>query len=380
MIAAGIMSGTSLDGIDVAIADIRPARNRYTVSALAFQTIPYEPELRSWLLSVLPPHRGTVGDVAIAQRRLGMATAQALRHVARDRELAYVAMHGQTLYHDGDAHVTLQVGSPFFIRDAAKTTVIFDFRSADCAAGGQGAPLVPYVDFLLFADKNEDRIAVNIGGIANATLIPAGGDLTRARAWDTGPGNMLVDAFVQERTRGAQNFDCDGSLACGGAVDGALLQQMLADPYFGRAAPKSTGREYFGAQFLRHFGGLDRLSLEDGAATLAALTAQSLGDAILQGMKGGRVFVSGGGWKNVAIRNGLIERLRGFRVESSAVMGIEVDAKEALAFAVLGYETLRGRPGNLRAATGASRPAVLGAIAPYRLDYLLQRVGAECAA
>jgi anhydro-N-acetylmuramic acid kinase len=382
MIAVGLMSGTSLDGIDAALVRIRPQGESYRIDLLNFVTVPIAEPLLKRLHGALPPNRGSVEDVAHLHNALGEAFAEAAVLAAADTPLDYVASHGQTIWHDGDAHVTLQVGDPFVIREKANATVCYDFRSADCAAGGHGAPLVPYVDALLLSSPHEDRVAINIGGIANLTALPralAPGD---AIAFDSGPGNMLIDAFVRERSNGSLTYDRGGELALRGRVDDAALQRMLADPYFALPAPKTTGRERFGSQFLReHADVLAGLSLEDGAATLAALTAATLADAVRSVSSGGAlVLVSGGGAHNVGIMAGLQERLPGFRVEPSDVMNVHADAKEAVAFAVLGYETLRGRAANVPRVTGASRGVVLGAIAPSNLAAVLQKMDAECRA
>jgi anhydro-N-acetylmuramic acid kinase len=380
MIAVGLMSGTSLDGVDAALAKILPRGRGYAVELLAFETRPFEEELLAALRAALPPNDGTVAVVAALHHALGRAYAQAARAIAAGSSLGFVASHGQTVWHDGARHVTLQLGDAFAIREAAGATVCYDFRSADCAAGGHGAPLVPYVDGLFFASEDEDRVAVNLGGIANITLLRRGAPPHEAVAFDTGPANMLLDAFVRERTRDERKYDRDGALAAAGQVDGELLAAMLADDYFAQPPPKSTGRERFGAHFLARYGErLGRLRIEDGAATITELTAASLADAILAARLGGaRVIVSGGGARNRTLLMRLAARLAPARVETSDAMGVPAEAKEAIAFAVLGYETLRGRPGNVPAATGAAHPVVLGAIAPYHLRELLAELEREC--
>ncbi len=367
MLAVGLMSGTSLDGVDAALVDIRPQSSGYAIELVRFATYPFEPQLAEGLRSVLPPNAGSTEAIARLHNALGHAYARAAQTVAPSEAIRYVASHGQTVWHDGAAGVTFQIGDPFVIREALGVTVCSDFRSADCAAGGHGAPLVPLVDALLFSDAREDRVALNVGGIANVTLLRAGAARDELVAFDTGPGNMLIDAFVRERTNGSEQFDAAGARAGRGAVDAGVLAGMLADPYFAAPAPKTTGRERFGAAFLARHDRLSRLSLEDGAATLTELTAASIADAIARaGFADGRVLVSGGGARNGALLARLRERLQSARVEPSDAMGIPAEAKEAIAFAVLGYETLRGRPGNVPAATGARRAVVLGAIAPAR--------------
>ena len=380
MIAIGLMSGTSLDGVDAVLVRIRPRGRTYTVDVLNFVTLPFEEPLLRRLHAALPPNSGSVQDVAELHHELGEAFARAAELASADTPIDYVASHGQTMWHDGDRHITLQLGDPFVIRELLETTVCYDFRSADCAAGGHGAPLVPYVDALLLSSDEEDRVAINIGGIANLTVLPRESDAYGVVAFDTGPGNMLIDAFVRERTSGEMTFDRDGALAAKGKVDAAALQAMLADPYFALSPPKSTGRERFGAQFLQaRADRLSRLSLEDGAATLTALTAQSLADAIIStAPEGARVLVSGGGAHNKTLMAQLQERLPHARVERSEAMNLHGDAKEAIAFALLGYETLRGRAANVPRATGAKRPVPLGSIAPYDLYSLLAKVEMEC--
>jgi anhydro-N-acetylmuramic acid kinase len=373
------MSGTSLDGVDAALVRIRPRGHTYAVDLFNFVTQPFDPELLERLNAALPPNAGSVQAVAQLHHDLGLAFAQAAHEAISDMPIDYVASHGQTIWHDGDRHVTLQLGDPFVIRELVQTTVCYDFRSADCAAGGHGAPLVPYVDALLLSDPGEDRVAVNVGGIANLTVMPRGSAPHEVVAFDTGPGNMLIDAFVRMRTNGAHTFDRDGRLASAGNPDEPALREMLADAYFALSPPKTTGRERFGAQFLQMHARLNGLSLEDGAATLTAVTAQTLADAIhAYAPAGARVLVSGGGANNKALMAQMQARLPASRVERSDVMNLRGDAKEAIAFALLGYETLRGRAANVPRATGAQHPAPLGSIAPFNLDALLAKVHGEC--
>jgi anhydro-N-acetylmuramic acid kinase len=380
MIAVGLMSGTSLDGIDAALVRLLPRGQSYEVDLLNFETTKFADSDRQALHNVLPPNSGSTRAVAELHRSLGEAFAAAAVQVAGETEVDYVASHGQTIYHDGNARTTLQIGDPFRIREAMQRTVCYDFRSADTAAGGQGAPLVPYVDALLLTSDSEDRVAVNIGGIANLTVIPRRSAPADVVAFDSGPGNMLIDAFVQSRTQGDAPFDRDGKLALAGSVDAGTLEAMLTNPYFALRPPKSTGRERFGAQFLRKHGDhLDALSLEDGVATLTALSAAALADAIKSSAPPrARVLVSGGGADNPAILRELQQRLPQHRVERSDSMNVPADSKEAVAFAILGYETLRARAANVARVTGANESVVLGAIAPHSLFELLEKVRVEC--
>jgi anhydro-N-acetylmuramic acid kinase len=380
MISVGLMSGTSLDGVDAALVRIVPRATGYHIELLRFQTYPFEPDLRAALLAALPPNSGSTAAIANLHNALGHAYAQAARAVKGSERVGYVASHGQTMWHDGASHVTLQIGDPFLIREQADATVCYDFRSADCAAGGHGAPLVAFADALLLSNADEDRVALNLGGIANVTLLRKGAPAAETIAFDTGPANILIDAFVHERTGGTRSFDRDGALAAAGRVDRELLDAMLADQYFAFSPPKTTGRERFGAQFLaRHEPMLQRLSLEDGAATLTELTAASASDAIARaGFDSARIIVSGGGARNSTLWERLVARLESARVEISDAMGLPAEAKEAMAFTVLGYETLRGRASNVAAATGARHPALLGGIAPRNLRDLLAEIELEC--
>ena len=380
MLAVGLMSGTSLDGIDAALVRILPRGPTYTLELVHFQTFPFDRALHGEMLAALPPNAGSVAAVAQLHHALGSAFAQAAKAVIGSAEIDFVASHGQTLFHDGPRHVTLQVGDAFMIREATGATVCYDFRSADCAAGGQGAPLVARVDALLLGDAGEDRVALNLGGIANVTLLRKDAPSEEAVAFDTGPGTMLLDAFIAERTRGRQRFDAGGDLARAGRVDETLLDEMFADEFFAAPIPKTTGRERFGKHFLAQHARLSALTVEDGAATLCELTVVSVARAIRDaGLQTARVIAAGGGARNRTLMARLAKRLEPASVELSDAMGLPAEAKEAMAFVVLGYEALRERAGNVPAATGAARSVVLGAIAPHNLRELLARVQGECA-
>ncbi|HEY5427414.1 MAG TPA: anhydro-N-acetylmuramic acid kinase [Candidatus Tumulicola sp.] len=379
MIAVGLMSGTSLDGIDAALVDIRPRGDGYALDLVRFETVAFEAGLLRALRAALPPNAGSVAAAASLHHALGEAFAVAARAIAGSDPIGYVASHGQTVWHDGPRAVTLQLGDAFVVRERLRATVCYDFRSADCAAGGHGAPLVAYVDALLFRSAREDRVAINLGGIANLTLLPKTADAPVA-AFDTGPGNMLMDAFVAERTAGERRIDRDGALAAAGEVDANLLAAMLTDEYFAQPPPKTTGRERFGEPFFaRHRERLSQLTLEDGLATLSELTAVSLASAVdAAGFSEARTILSGGGARNRHLVSRIAARLSRARVETSDAMGIPAEAKEAMAFAVLGYETLRGRPANVPHATGAGYAVPLGAIAPYNLARVLADLECEC--
>ncbi|GAC1307593.1 MAG: anhydro-N-acetylmuramic acid kinase [Vulcanimicrobiaceae bacterium] len=385
MRAVGLMSGTSLDGVDVALVDIRPRGGGYALELIRFETIPFSFDVRARLDAALPPNRPPPASVATLERELGACFAAAAVGVTRGEPIAFAATHGLTLYHRGEACETMQIGDPYVLRDALSASVVFDFRRADCAAGGNGAPLVPYVDALLFASRERDVVALNIGGIANVTVLRRDATPGDAAAWDTGPGNVLIDEFVRRRTGGAERFDRAGAYAAAGRVDRHALRELIGREafYLMQPPPKSTGRERFGPQLLdAQADVVQNLTLANGCATLCAYTAATIADSLERyGPAGGTLVVSGGGTHNGTLLRMLAERLEpaGFALVRSSEFGVDPDAKEAIAFAVLGYETLRGRPANVPRATGAARPAVLGAIVPFDLEALLAACRTECA-
>jgi len=341
------MSGTSLDGIDVAIVEINGRR----VSVAGFQSTPYSVEVRRAILGVSNTTT-TTREISRLNFQLGELYARAvLRACRRYGPVALIGCHGQTIYHEGGAS-TLQIGEAAVVAERTGVPVVSDFRPRDIAAGGQGAPLVPFVDCLLFGHPRRTRIALNIGGIANITVIPSG------IAFDTGPGNMAIDALVREYTGGRQNFDRGGRIAAQGNLNRPLLDQLLADPYYRRKPPKSAGREQYGAEFvarLRQTG----LPLPNLIATATVLTAATIAMAAAP-YAPGELIVSGGGAHNPQIMAHMAAFLPRVALATSADYGIDVDAKEAMAFAMLAYQTWRHKPSNLPSATGARCPVILG--------------------
>jgi anhydro-N-acetylmuramic acid kinase len=369
---AGIISGTSLDGIDVAICDVRANADAVRVHCERFATIPFPETLRARIIAAYPPAPIGALELSALHAAIGEAFGDAIHGVAGETKLDAVASHGVTLAHDGAAHHTLQLGDAFRIRERTGTTVIYDFRSADTAAGGTGAPLVPFVDALLFA-AHAPCVALNLGGIANLTVLPEG------IAFDSGPANLPIDTYVTLRSNGTLRYDGHGELGRAGTADAALLERLLDDAYFAKRPPKSTGREEYGAPFIARWRTeLDALEFADAVATLTALTARTVSDAIRnEAPRAELVIVSGGGARNPALLDGLRAMLTGIRVAVSDEFGVDADAKEAIAFAVLGYTTLCGRAAGLPRVTGAKGARVLGAIAPHHLDALLERVRLE---
>ncbi|MGE5487962.1 MAG: anhydro-N-acetylmuramic acid kinase [bacterium] len=372
MRVAGVMSGTSLDGIDVAIVDI--ARG---VSTLAFHTTPYPDSVRKALLGISNANTHT-REIARLHFLLGELYARAIRETCRLKRvplasIELIGCHGQTIYHEGTpAPVlgrriasTLQIGEPSVIAERLGIPVVADFRPRDIAAGGTGAPLVPFVDYRLFRHPRRGRVALNIGGIANITAIPPAARPEDVLAFDTGPGNMVIDALATEITGGKQCFDRGGRIAASGRIDRRLLADLMRDGYYRRRPPKSAGREQYGEAFVARLRSTG-LPLADLAATATALTASTIALAIRRFVPFAvdELIVSGGGLHNPVLMGEIAALLPETAVCSSAAHGIDPDAKEAIAFAVLARETWLRRPSNLPSATGARRPAVLGKVIP----------------
>ncbi len=375
MIVAGALSGTSLDGIDVAVVDVGPQ----TCRLLTFKTIAFDERLRARIIAAFPPAERDARVFAALDADVGDAFGAAVNRVAGDHAVALIGSHGVTLAHDGAANRSWQIGDAFRIREATGVTVASNFRAADCAAGGHGAPLVPFLDARLFADPHIDRVALNLGGIANLTILDAGTPAAATIAFDTGPANLPLDCYVAARGLGNGRYDRDGKLALAGSVDRTLLGAWLADPYFSAGPPKSTGRERFGAPFIEtHAARLLHVRPADALATLTALSVTTIVDAIERYARpGAEVIVSGGGVHNPALMTGLRAGLPDRVVDRSDRWGIGADAKEAVLFAVLAYELVRGRPANVPRVTGARGPRLLGALAPADLAALTAALRCE---
>jgi anhydro-N-acetylmuramic acid kinase len=345
------MSGTSLDGIDVAIVEIKGRR----IQTVGFQTTAYSSRLRARLL-----HPEGAREISSLNFELGELYAKAvLRAVRNFGPVELIGCHGQTIYHAGGKH-TLQIGEAAVIAERTGAPVVSNFRARDIAAGGQGAPLVPYVDYLLFRHPTRARIALNIGGIANITVIPAGAAPEDVIAFDTGPGNMVIDALAQEFSKGKLRCDRGGKIAASGKPDMRLLNSLLRDRYYRQCPPKSAGREQYGAEFVLRLK-KSGLPLRDLIATATALTARGIALAV-RDLGSMDLIASGGGVHNPQIMGMLTAYLPGIAISTSTDHGIGADAKEAIAFAVLAHETWRRRPSNLPSATGARHPVILGNI------------------
>nr|WP_202122630.1 anhydro-N-acetylmuramic acid kinase [Streptomyces sp. BA2] len=368
------MSGTSYDAIDAAAADLTIDGDRLLLSPLGLITRGYDEELRTALGAALPPAATTLADICRLDTRIGQAFAAAAAEADRelcDRRAELVASHGQTVYHwveDGQVHGTLQIGQPAWIAEATGLPVVADFRPRDIAAGGQGAPLVSIVDRMWLRGRPGAPAALNLGGIANITA-PDG------TAFDTGPANALIDAAVRELTRERLTYDVDGGMAARGRVDEGLLAVLLGEPYYARPAPKTTGKELFHLPYLRAaltgYKPYESLAPEDVVATLTRLTARTVADAV-RAVGASEVIASGGGTRNPTLMAFLRAELGAgssggkVPVRTSDELGLPSAAKEAYAFAVLGFLTAHGLPGTVPESTGARHASVLGSITPGR--------------
>ncbi|MEV0179124.1 anhydro-N-acetylmuramic acid kinase [Streptomyces sp. NPDC050625] len=363
MLVIGLMSGTSYDAVDAAAAELRLGGDTLVLKPLGMVSEPYDDALRESLAAALPPSAVPLADVCRLDTRIGQAFAATA--VRADRELCdgraeLIASHGQTVYHwvdGGRVHGTLQLGQPAWIAEATGLPVVADFRPRDVAAGGQGAPLVSLVDLLWLRGRQGTPVALNIGGIANLTA-PDG------TAFDTGPGCALTDAAAREFSGGRLAYDADGALAARGRVHGPLLDRLLREPYYTRPAPKTTGKELFHPGYVRA-AGLDGLPADDVLATLTQLTARTVADAV-RSVGATEVIASGGGTRNPVLMAMLRDRLPGVAVRTSDELGLPSAAKEAYAFAVLGFLTAHGLAGTEPVSTGARHRSVLGSVTPGR--------------
>jgi anhydro-N-acetylmuramic acid kinase len=381
MIVAGVMSGTSADGVDVALVKITSASGKRQIKLLGHHAVSYPAALRSAVLAAMDAKETSTAELARLNWRLGMAYADAVRAAVAKHpvKLDLVGCHGQTAYHQAKAAAyagrqvacTWQLGEPALIAAELRVPVVSNFRSADMAVGGQGAPLVPLLDFVLFAHTGRTRVLQNIGGIGNLTVIPAGGTAADLIAFDTGPGNMVMDALMERFFQ--KKYDRGGSVATRGHVLDGVVKAVLQEAYFGQRPPKSAGREQFGSAFVTEFvracekaGG----GQEDTVVTATALTAESIAlafDRFVRPLTKGTAvdyIVSGGGTRNATLIKMLRQRLEplGCKVVMSDAVGLPSQAKEAAAFALLAWQTWHGQPGNIPSATGAKRAVVLGEI------------------
>lgn len=382
MLVLGMMSGTSADGIDVALAEVSGAPPRLNTRLMAHASRRMPDALRKEVLRIAEGAACTSGDISQLNFRLGMAFADAATGACKEFRVALsrikvIGSHGQTIFHQGrpvsflgrSTASTLQVGEPAVIAAETGIPTIGDFRVADMAMGGQGAPLVPYADYLLYRDEKIGRVSLNLGGIGNLTVLPAAARPSQVVAFDSGPGNMLMDALVWHFTKKKLRFDRGARLARQGVTNSKVLKELLRDPFLRLGPPKSTGREYYGRAYFQE---LLRMGKKYGAGpndlirTTTEFTVGSVVDALrrfaLKKTKVQQLIVSGGGAKNPLIMAQLTAALAPIEVMPSSKLGVPEEAKEAYAFALLAYETWHRRPGNLPSATGAEKAVVLGKV------------------
>jgi anhydro-N-acetylmuramic acid kinase len=382
------MSGTSADGIEVALARISGAPPHLNAKLLNHTSISFLPKLRREILRVAEQQPISAGDLSQLNFRLGEMFAEAALTACRrfrvtPNKIALIGSHGQTIFHQGQpvpylghkTASTLQIGEPAIIAARTGITTIADFRPADIANEGQGAPLVPYADYVLYRHEKLGRVSLNLGGIANITVIPANAKPSQVFAFDTGPANMLIDALVAHFTQGRQRYDKDAHLAQQGRGIPGLINELMHDPYLKLAPPKSTGREYYGQAYLKKLLALGQRYLakpNDLIRAATIFTSLSIVDAlnrfVLPKIKINQLIISGGGTHNPLIVAQLAAALPRIGILRSSEVGVLEDAKEAFAFALMAYETFHQRPSNVPSATGARGPAILG-----KISYALPR-------
>ncbi len=380
MLVLGMMSGTSADGIDVALVRISGEPPAITAKFEGHHHVRFPAAVRDAILRLANGAPTTTAEISQLNFLLGEEFARAAiagckRLRVPLRQISLIGSHGQTIFHQGmpvgflgrRVASTLQIGEPSIIAERTGVPTIGDFRPADIAAGGQGAPLVPFVDYLLYRDARIGRVALNIGGIANLTVIRAGARAGQLFAFDIGPGNMVIDAIVEIVTRGRSHYDRDARLAIRGKLIPALLARMLKEPYLRKRPPKTAGREQFGrayAETILAWGKRHRASTEDLVRTATVFTSLSIADAmrrfVLPRARVDEIIVAGGGARNPLLMAQLAAALPEIEIVPASEFGIPAEAKEAFAFAVLAYEAYHGRANNLPSATGARHPAVMG--------------------
>jgi len=370
MVVAGVMSGTSADGVDVAVCHVSPGRDGVPrVMVLGHRSFKYKKAIRTAVLRCASGETMSAAEMATLSWKLGGVYAGSVEDAleALDLKAELVAVHGQTVMHDAQQGMTWQMGEAAVIADWLRLPVVSDFRPADMAAGGQGAPLVPMLDWCMFRDATKARVLLNLGGIANVTVLPAGCGVDDVMAFDTGPANMVIDAVMQRLLGKA--FDKNGAVAASGRVVDGVVEKLMQARYFSSLPPKSCGREEFGAAFVERLLMLCKgASAENVVATATAFTVASVVDAYRrfcsEHLGGAKVemFVAGGGAKNKTLLYGLQAALPDVHVATTESLGLAVEAKEAAAFALLGWLTWHGLPGNVPSATGAIRSVVLGKV------------------
>ena len=374
-LVVGLMSGTSADGVDAVLTRITGFGLETKVEQLGSYFQPFNSEIRGRILAICGGQEGGSRELCLLATHLGKLYAQAVRVLLEQTGVQHIDLigcHGQTVYHipeeteylGSKLRGTLQIGDPSYLSEEFGCPVVSDFRIRDMAAGGLGAPLVPYTEFLLYRSQTEDVALQNIGGIGNITLLPAGCRLEEVTAFDTGPGNMVMDALAWKITQGKLGYDDGGRLASSGNVIPALLEFMLDDPYLAKQPPKTTGREYYGKDYVERLLRFGDYPLTDVLATATRFTAETIALSLRRfaPRMPARLVVAGGGSRNPTLLRFLSEALPECRVQVQEDLGYDSDAKEAVAFAILANEALFGSCNNAPSATGAKHPVVMGRI------------------
>ena len=379
-LVVGLMSGTSLDGVDAALVQISRSGKECALQLRHFISIPYPAEVREVLLRVASGQPVPAGVISHLGVLLGRLYSQAVKEVCQAGgvpldQLDLIGSHGQTIFHQSEPSSfcgqqiasTLQIGEAAVLVEETGVTTISDFRPNDMAAGGTGAPLIPWVDFLLFRHPRLGRVLLNLGGIANLTVLPPASEAAQIQAFDSGPGNMVIDALIRCLGPNSKGFDSEGRLARSGKPIPSLLETLLANPYFRLQPPKSAGREQFGAAFVeRMLAAAGSSSPADLVCTATELTARTVSDAVIRcaevPLQLDQLVVSGGGVHNAYLMQRLQELLPRLEVVPIDVLGVPADAKEAIGFALLANETFELAAGNVPSATGARHPVVLGKV------------------
>ena len=381
-LAIGLMSGTSADGVDAALIKISENGLRTKIQLIEFETFPYPAEIQEMVLAASSPEKGTIDLICHLNFRLGDIFARAALSILEktnisNNEVDFIGSHGQTIRHFPEGHEdfpgnlpsTLQIGEPSVIAEKTGIKTVADFRTRDMAAGGLGAPLAPFAHFLLFHHKENSRIVHNIGGISNLTFLPKRGDIDKVVAFDTGPGNMLIDGLVSHLSKGQKPFDRDGEWASKGKINNDLLSFMMEHPFIKKPPPKATGREEFGEVFLRKvLTKAEELKIteNDLVTTITAFTAESIiinyKDHILKIDCPSEIIFCGGGIHNNFLMDRIKNKLSEITISTTEKYGISPDALEAVSFAILANETIHGNPSNLPSVTGAKRKVILGKI------------------
>ncbi|HYQ87177.1 MAG TPA: anhydro-N-acetylmuramic acid kinase [Bacteroidota bacterium] len=379
-LVVGLMSGTSADGIDAVLVEVAGSGARTRFRRLAFETFPYPPGFKAFILKNSDPHTARLDDLARLNVLIALLFSDAAKGIIRTAgktpsEVDLIGSHGQTIRHLPEplrmfgrtVRSTLQIGSPAVIAKATGILTVGDFRLADIGVGGAGAPLVPYVDYLFLRSRRVNRLALNIGGIANVTVLPKNCSLDKVFAFDTGPGNMVIDSLTEIFFR--KPFDAGGSIAAAGAIIPSLLAWMVRHPYLAKRPPKSTGREVFGKPFvkklIRRAHGRSGRDMITTASEFTALSVYLGYRRFIRGkMKAQELLVSGGGARNPYIMDALRRYFSGLKISTTDETLLPADAKEAICFALLANETISGNTANVPGATGAVRPTILGTICP----------------